>query len=142
MQHGYSVPCVKCTLVPIPVLGFMSFTMPWSEMSLATQMTLSRSPMSNIVFFDTHDILTIFQFDAIYRDIFTIFSKCKLGLNAPKFHSWSAYVEIFATQWRVCSNFRDKMARMFKFSRQNGAYVEIFATKWPIYGICFRRHHT
>ena len=91
--------------------------------------------MSNIVFFDTHDILTIFQFDAIYRDIFTIFSKCKLGLNAPKFHSWSAYVEIFATQWRVCSNFRDKMARMFKFSRQNGAYVEILATKWPIYGI-------
>ena len=58
----------------------------------------SRAPLSDIVFFYTHDILTIFQFDAIYRDILTIFSKCKLGLNAPKFHSRSAYVDIFATK--------------------------------------------
>jgi len=55
-------------------------------------------PLSDIVFFDTHDILTIFQFDAIYRDILTIFFKCKLGLNAPKFHSRNAYVDIFATK--------------------------------------------
>ena len=48
-----------------------------------------------------HDI----SFDAIYRDIFTIFSKCKLGQNAPKFHSWSAYVEIFATKWPICGIF-------------------------------------
>mgnify|MGYP001334977688 CR=1 FL=1 len=54
--------------------------------------------LSDIVFFDTHDILTIFQFDAIYRDILTIFSGCILGLNAPKFHSRSAYVDIFATK--------------------------------------------
>ena len=57
------------------------------------------APLSDIVFFfDTHNILTIFQFDAIYRDILTIFSKCKLSLNAPKCHSWSAYVDIFATK--------------------------------------------
>ena len=109
-------------------------------------MAYSEPPMSNIVFFDTHDILTIFQFDAIYRDIFTIFSKCKLGLNAPKFHSWSAYVEIFATQWRVCSNFRDKMARMFKFSRQNGLFMGFVLedtilkgfSKMPLKGPYFR----
>ena len=59
------------------------------------------SPMSDIVFFDTHDI----SFDAIYRDIFTICSKCKLGQKAPKFHSWSAYVEIFATKWPTCGIF-------------------------------------
>ena len=57
-----------------------------------------KPPLSDIVFFDTHDILTIFQFDAIYRDILTIFFKCKLGLNAPKFHSRNAYVDIFATK--------------------------------------------
>ena len=67
-----------------------------------------------------------------YRDIFTIFFKCKLGQNAPKFHSWSAYVEIFLTKWRICWHFRDKMAQMLKISRQNGTYVEIFATKWRI----------
>ena len=60
-----------------------------------------RSPLSDIVFFDTHDILTIFQFDAIYRDILTIFAKCKLGLNAPKFHSRSACVEVFATKMPI-----------------------------------------
>ena len=60
--------------------------------------TMSQPPLSDIVFFDTHDILTIFQFDAIYRDILTIFFKCKLGLNAPKFHSRNAYVDIFATK--------------------------------------------
>ena len=58
----------------------------------------SQTPLSDIDFFDTHDILTIFQFDAIYRDILTIFFKCKLGLNAPKFHSRNAYVDIFATK--------------------------------------------
>ena len=53
--------------------------------------------MSDIVFFDTHDI----SFDAIYRNIFTIFSKCKLAQNTPKFYSWSAYVNIFATKWLI-----------------------------------------
>ena len=61
----------------------------------------SWSPMSDIVFCDTHNISTIFHLMQYYRDIFTIFSKCKLGLNAPKFHFWSAYVEIFATKWPI-----------------------------------------
>ena len=56
------------------------------------------------------------SFDAIYRDIFTIFSKCKLGQNAPKFHSWSAYVEIFATKWPTCGIFIRKHHTLGFFS--------------------------
>ena len=33
------------------------------------------------------------------------------------------YVEIFATKWRVCWNFCDKMACMLKFLRQNGLFM-------------------
>ena len=73
----------------------------WEGLEKAQPRQLCGAPLSDIVFFDTHDILTIFQFDAIYRDIFTIFSKRKLGQNAPKFHSWSAYIEIFATKWLI-----------------------------------------
>ena len=97
-----------------------------------------KPPLSDIVFFRYTQYLTIFHLMQYYRDIFTIFFKCKLGQNAPKFHSWSAYVEIFVTKWRICWIF----AHMLKFLRQNGAYVEflqqngasveIFATKWRI----------
>ena len=62
----------------------------------------SGPPLSDIVFFRYTRYLTIFHLMQYYRDIFTIFSKCKLGQNAPKFHSWSAYVEIFLTKWRIC----------------------------------------
>ena len=65
----------------------------------------SHSPMSYIVFFRHTRYFNDISFDAIYRDIFTIYSKCKLGQNAPKFHSWSAYVEIFATKWPTCGIF-------------------------------------
>ena len=75
-----------------------------------------RPPLSDIVFFRYTRYLTIFHLMQYYRDIFTIFSKCKLGQNAPKFHSWSAYVEIFLTKWCICWNFRDKMAHMLNFS--------------------------
>ena len=77
------------------------------------------APMSDIVFFDTHDILTIFQFDAIYRDILTIFSKCKLGLNAPKFHSRSAYVDIFATKLPIYTRFVKENTILKDLSPQN-----------------------
>ena len=56
-------------------------------------------------FFRYTRYLTIFHLMQYYRDIFTIFFKCKLGQNAPKFHSWSAYVEIFATKWPTCGIF-------------------------------------
>ena len=46
--------------------------------------------MSDIVFCDTHDILKIFHL----LQYIAIFSTCKLGQNAPKFHSWSAFVRI------------------------------------------------
>ena len=57
-----------------------------------------------------------------------------------------AYVQIFATKWRVCSNFRDKMARMFKFSRQNGLFMGFVLedtilkgfSKMPLKGPYFR----
>ena len=78
---------------------------------------LLRAPMSDIVFFDTHNILTIFHLMQYYHDIFTIFSKCKLGENAPKFHSWSAYVEIFATKWPIYG-ISQKLRKVIQLQKQ------------------------
>ena len=69
------------------------------------QQAVLGAPLSDIVFFRYTRYLTIFHLMQYYRDIFTIFFKCKLGQNAPKFHSWSAYVEIFATKWPTCRIF-------------------------------------
>ena len=82
-------------------------------------MAYSEPPMSNIVFFDTHDILMIFQFDAIYRDILAIFPQCKFGPNAPKFHSWSAYVDIFATKLLIYTRFVKENTILKDLSPQN-----------------------
>ena len=60
-----------------------------------------RSTHERYCFFWYTQYFNNISFDAIYRYIFTIFSQCKLGQNALKFHSWSAYVEIFATKWPI-----------------------------------------
>ena len=57
-------------------------------------------PWAILIFWYTRYFNDI-SFDAIYRDIFTIICKWKLGQNTPKFHFWSTYVEIFATKWPI-----------------------------------------
>ena len=74
----------------------------------------AQPPMSDIVFFRYTQYFNDISFDAIYRDIFMIFSKYKLAQNTPKFLSWSAYVNIFCDKMAYLQLlkgfFRDKMA--------------------------------
>ena len=56
------------------------------------------SPLSDTVFLDYRDIFTIFQYDAIYRDIFQALNWSKKLVISSKVRPGSTYVEIFATE--------------------------------------------
>ena len=74
------------------------------------QVSCSEHPWAILFFFDTHDILMIFQCDAIYRDILTIFFR---SVN------WAQMLQNFIPG-----------ARMSTFSRQT-PYLRAFLHKIP-----------
>ena len=80
-----------------------------------------RAPMSNTAFLRYTRYITIFQYDAIYRDIFTIFSRHKIGqkyaLFTPKFVLGALKLRFLRQKCRILC-FRNKNYLYYFFCTQ------------------------